>query len=100
MSSFQCDKCGLCCRNIGRIPQLREYDDGNGACKYLQNNLCSIYEDRPEICRVDVMYDRYFREQYSKDEFYELNYEGCRELKRSILKNKHGEGESGRGSFN
>lgn len=84
MSSFQCDKCGICCRNIGRIPQLKEYDDGKGACKYLQNNLCSIYEDRPEICRVDVMYDRYFRELYSKDEFYEMNYEGCRELKRSI----------------
>jgi len=29
-----------------------EWDRGDGACKYLENNVCSIYEQRPEICRV------------------------------------------------
>ena len=47
---FDCDKCGLCCRNIHKIPQLKEYDLGNGVCRYLtSNNLCSIYENRPDI---------------------------------------------------
>lgn len=32
----------------------------DGACIHLtQDNKCSIYETRPEICRVDKMYERY-----------------------------------------
>ena len=29
-----------------------EWADEDGICKYLRDNLCSIYEQRPEICRV------------------------------------------------
>lgn len=28
---FKCSKCGLCCRNIDKVPQLKEFDDGNGS---------------------------------------------------------------------
>ena len=74
--------CGICCRNIGSIAALKSFNLGNGTCKYLCDNLCSIYNDRPDICRVDVMYKKYFSKQYSFEEFTRLNLEGCRKLQR------------------
>lgn len=57
-------------------------DRGDGICRYLnlETNLCSIYETRPEVCRVDVMYEKYFKDKMSKEEFYRLNYESCKIL--------------------
>ncbi len=78
---FSCVKCGACCRNIDKIPQLKLFDTGNGTCRYLINNLCSIYETRPEICRVDLIYKKYFKECMTLDEFYKLNKQGCNEVK-------------------
>lgn len=78
--SFKCTKCGLCCRNIHNIPQLAAFDLGNGVCKYLKNNLCSIYEERPEICRVDYMYELYFKDKMSLEEYYRYNHLGCMKL--------------------
>jgi len=48
---FPCTSCGLCCQNIGGIKELKEFDLGNGICKYFDfgNRKCSIYEDRPNI---------------------------------------------------
>lgn len=79
-NNFPCNKCGLCCRRINLVLELAEYDLGNGVCKYLKDNLCSIYEHRPEICRVDVMYSLNYANQYSKEEFYRLNLIVCRRL--------------------
>lgn len=80
--SFSCDKCGLCCRNISKIPGLAAFDSGNGTCIYLTDeNLCSIYASRPEICQVDLMYEKYFKSTMSVEEWYELNSEGCKKLK-------------------
>ncbi len=78
--SFPCFKCGECCRHIGEIPELSEFDRGDGSCVHLVGNICNIYESRPEICRVDVMYDRYFSEMMPKEEFYKMNLEVCRQL--------------------
>lgn len=77
---FPCSKCGECCRHINLIPQLSEFDRGDGICIHLSGNLCDIYEQRPEICRVDVMYQKYYSEQYSRDTFYRLNMEVCAKL--------------------
>ena len=30
----------------------------DGYCSHLKDNLCTIYEDRPLICRVDDIYDK------------------------------------------
>lgn len=82
---FNCDKCGECCRNIGGIEIYAELDRGDGVCKYLSGNLCSIYEKRPLLCRVDESYELYFKEKLSKEEYYDLNYSACKRLKcRSI----------------
>lgn len=75
---FQCTQCGECCRHIGNIPALRKYDRGNGVCKYLEkNNLCNIYSDRPLICNVAKVYDEYFSQLYSEEEFLRINYKMC-----------------------
>ena len=78
--SFFCKKCGECCRHIDKIPQLAAFDIGNGICCYLKDNLCSIYDNRPEICRIDYMYDKYYVKQISREEYYAMNEKACRKL--------------------
>ena len=57
---FQCSACGECCRHIGKIEQLRAFDNGNGVCIHLKGNLCEIYENRPEIYDYDeIQYNKY-----------------------------------------
>ncbi len=82
MLVFPCSKCGICCKNIDKVPELKPYDLGNGTCKYLDlnTNLCTIYDTRPDICRVDKMYEIHFKNIYSKEEFYELNLKSCEYL--------------------
>lgn len=83
---FPCTKCGECCRHIDRVPQLAQFDPGNGICIHLVGNLCDIYEDRPEICSVSQMYRRYYSTQFSISEFYKLNEEACREIQTLTIK--------------
>ncbi len=78
---FPCTKCGECCRHISLIPELSEFDDGTGACVHLKNNLCEIYDARPDICRVDVMYEKLFKSSFTREEFYELNLQSCKILR-------------------
>lgn len=78
---FQCDKCGACCRNLKLSPLYRGLDRGDGVCKYLSGNLCSIYAQRPLLCRVEESYRAFFAGTMSKEEYYRLNYEACDKLK-------------------
>lgn len=82
---FKCDKCGLCCRALNRNPIFKDLDKGNGVCKYLRGNICSIYNDRPLICRVDDSYDAFFKDSMTKEEYYQLNYKVCNQLKQEEL---------------
>lgn len=79
---FNCIKCGLCCQNINLISELKDYDLGNGVCKYLdlKNNICRIYKNRPDICNVEKSYDKYYSKIYTEEEYLNLNYEGCQLL--------------------
>jgi len=76
---FPCTGCGLCCQNITAIVELKEYDLGNGTCKYFDavSGNCKIYETRPDICRIDKMFDMKYHKQFNKDEFYQLNADAC-----------------------
>ena len=79
---FPCDKCGICCRHINLIPQLKLFDSGNGVCIHLMdNNMCAIYENRPDICNVYKMYKLVYSKQMSEDEYLKLNIESCKKLK-------------------
>ncbi len=79
---FPCSSCGACCRSIAQIEELREYDLGNGICKYfdIQNMICKIYEIRPDICRIDLMFEKEYFKYYNEKEFYKLNAEVCNKL--------------------
>ena len=82
---FHCDRCGLCCRKVGRFEFMKAFDRGDGVCKYLnENNLCSIYETRPTICNVDELYEKFYRDKISREGWYRLQYEGCRKLKEEL----------------
>lgn len=50
---FPCTECGLCCQQIQNIVELKEFHLGDGVCIYYQDQKCSIYENRPIVCRVD-----------------------------------------------
>ena len=79
---FYCDRCGACCRHLDLSPLYRELDRGDGICKYLSGNLCSIYENRPLLCRVDASYNAFFKDAMSRETYYKLNYVSCNELKK------------------
>lgn len=58
---FECDKCGECCRNLNKSSLYDELHDGDGICKYLKGNICSIYDKRPILCRVDESYNIFLK---------------------------------------
>lgn len=83
---FECDACGECCRNLNKSDLYKDLDRGDGVCKYLKGNLCSIYDERPLLCRVDESFELYFKNTMSKEDFYNLNYKACRFLKENAGK--------------
>ena len=58
-------------------------DRGDGVCRYFvaESNLCSIYEERPLLCRVDESYDAIFAGQMTREEYEQLNYDACKAIK-------------------
>ena len=81
---FKCDCCGLCCMNLNKSQIYEDLDRGDGICIYFDINskLCTIYDERPEKCSVDKTYERFFKDKMTLEEYYQLNYEACNELKK------------------
>lgn len=81
-SRFICTRCGLCCRNVRQHEWYRDLDRGDGACRHFADatNLCTIYESRPDACRIDVMYDRHFAPHVPRAAFDAANHAACRAL--------------------
>lgn len=74
---YFCSKCGRCC-----IAKDEVFDRGDGYCKFLnEDNECSIYEDRPEFCRTDKVYEKYYKDKMTEEEYYELTRKACNKLK-------------------
>lgn len=80
---FSCEKCGCCCRSLSKSELYADLDRGDGICKYLIGNLCSIYEKRPLKCRVDDCYEYFFASSMKREEFYRLNKIECKKLQKS-----------------
>lgn len=78
---FKCDRCGACCRHLNKSEVYKALDRGDGVCKYLEGNMCQIYEERPLLCRVDECYELYFKEYMSLEEYYEQNYKMCKKIR-------------------
>ena len=64
---FKCDCCGECCRNLDKSDLYKELNRGDGVCKFLMENLCSIYDNRPLLCRIDDSYDMMWVSKVSDD---------------------------------
>lgn len=79
---FSCERCGTCCKNLDKSDIYAFLNRGDGVCKYLIGNDCSIYENRPLLCRIDESYDRFFSKQISRDDFYMINKKACKKLQK------------------
>ena len=77
---FDCDCCGCCCRNLKKSELYADLDRGDGTCIYLKDNLCSIYNTRPLLCRIDEYYEKFFYSVMSREEYYLLNKQECEKL--------------------
>ena len=68
-------------RNVSIVDSIF-LDRGDGTCKYFdeKTNLCTIYDFRPEICRVDKMYKKY-RSKMTWNQYVDANYEACEQLR-------------------
>lgn len=83
---FECSKCGLCCKHINLVPELSDFNDGSGKCIHLRDdNLCDIYPSRPDICNTEKMFHQKYRYQMTRQEYDDLNKQGCSELKKNIF---------------
>lgn len=80
---FKCERCGCCCRNLDKSSIYASLDRGDGTCKYLKGNDCSIYQERPLLCRVDECYDKFFSHLMDKEDYYRMNKTACDNLKKS-----------------
>lgn len=78
---FTCDKCGECCRHVNLSPLYQHLDRGDGICKYLQGNLCGIYDARPLLCQVNESYEAFFKGIMTREEYNRANSVNCKKLK-------------------
>jgi len=54
--------------------------DDNGRCEMLmEDNSCMVYEDRPLICNVKKVHERFFSEVKQED-FFKANEDVCKKL--------------------
>ena len=65
---------------LKHVPALHDFDRGDGVCVYLRDNLCTIYEHRPLICNTSRMYEEFFRDVMSEEEFISANIEACKKI--------------------
>ena len=79
--TFPCSQCGACCRHLDLSPLYAALDRGDGICRYLTGNLCSIYENRPLLCRIDEGYTAFFAGKMEKEAYYKRNLEMCAQLR-------------------
>jgi Fe-S-cluster containining protein len=78
---FPCTKCGICCKSLKSHNLYEKMDRGDGVCIHFNEleSLCSIYEDRPSICRIDDMYEQFFLEKMTKEDYFIVNAVLCYE---------------------
>ncbi|WP_404300074.1 YkgJ family cysteine cluster protein [Alicycliphilus denitrificans] len=79
---FPCTQCGLCCQHVHLSNETHFLDRGDGICKHydMASKACSIYTERPDICRVDRMYSLRYVQQHTWDEFVTMNLKVCTQL--------------------
>ena len=64
---YDCWKCGACCKAV--------------RCPLLVDNRCSIYPDRPDICRVGYSFDP---DRMTVGEYLEATFNACKTLEAAM----------------
>ena len=79
---FPCQQCGLCCQHVNLSEETQFLDRGDGTCRHYEmvSKRCSIYAERPDICRVERQYKERYARQYGWDEYVSLNLQVCASL--------------------
>ena len=93
MTDFPCTQCGLCCKqlkstldNLDSFPtvikdllkRFPHQTNPDGSCSKLnEDGSCSVYEDRPIICNIDLMGQLLHQDT---TEWYRINAENCNKL--------------------
>lgn len=79
-TKFNCSKCGACCKLIPD-PVLKIYGlprSKNGGCGHLlADNSCSIYDARPDVCNVKIMWDKNYSKTVTWDDYKKISEELC-----------------------
>ena len=95
--AFNCTSCGECCKNMDKVlsspapfqfleKATREFPYGvkeNGHCEKLEDNKCTVYDNRPLLCDVERLACE-TKMTMSKIEWYSMNYQGCNTLQMEI----------------
>lgn len=79
LKPFPCNSCGKCCENVSLSEITQPLDRGDGTCYHFDINTkrCLIYDERPNICRVEFQYQKNYSHLHTWDEFITLNLEVC-----------------------
>ena len=65
---YDCKRCGSCCRNVNLCEEMKMLDRGDGICKHLnENNLCRIYDKRPNLCNGQYVYEHFYSQMTVAD---------------------------------
>jgi len=58
-------------------------DRGDGVCRHLDDiGLCSIYNDRPDLCDYEKVYEKYYKGTTTREEFFAYNKNICVQMRR------------------
>ena len=87
LTPFPCNACGQCCRRVNLSCQTAFLDRGDGICCYFdeQTDLCTIYETRPLVCRVEEYYKTHLSGQIAWTQFVKINAEICQKFQEETL---------------
>ena len=79
---FPCTGCGACCRSVFLSKYTSWLDRGDGTCRDFDDSTsrCSVYENRPTICNVRVMYEADYKNKISWEDFVSINLQACNSL--------------------
>ncbi|MGN0954322.1 YkgJ family cysteine cluster protein [Dialister sp.] len=79
---FPCIACGLCCENARFVPELQDFLDERGQCRFFdrETKKCRIYHRRPAICSTKAMYEKKFHGTMSEKDYVLANLRVCRAL--------------------
>lgn len=98
---YPCTSCGLCCKNMHQTirsasviadthelkPLFKEVANfpfeikENGRCSKLgSDDKCTIYDQRPDVCNTNKMYEKYFAHKMTIEQYYMLCAKSCNSL--------------------